>query len=88
MMQTQDTAALDALQPVVTITTTDSSLLLPALLVAGASVMLKRDKLSVRGLTAAQVAGMAAAQLVSVTDLTSSTALPFEEHAVLTGAGR
>ena len=79
MMQTQDTETLDALQRVVTITTADTGALLPALLVAGASVTLKRDKLSVRGLTAAEVAGIAAAQLASVTDLTSSTPTPFEE---------
>ncbi len=72
-MNTQGTERLDVGQPVVTITTTDTSLLLPALLVAGASVTLKRDKLAVRGLTAAQVAGIAAAQRALVTDLTSST---------------
>ena len=73
MMQTQDTATLDALQPVVTITTTDSSLLLPALLVAGASVTLQRDKLAVRGLTATEVANLAAEQAAPVTDLATST---------------
>ena len=76
MMQTQDTATLEALQPVVTITTADSSLLLPALLVAGASVTLKRDRLTVRGLTPAEVASLAAAQLAQVTDLTSTTPSP------------
>ena len=73
MMQTQDTETLDALRPVVTITTTDTSVLLPALLVAGASVTLKRDKLSVRGLTARQVANLAAEHVAPVTDLTTST---------------
>ena len=87
MTLTQDTEALDALEPVVTITTSDTRLLLPALLMAGASVTLRRDKLAVRGLTAAEVAGVAAAQLALVTDLTSSTTAPIgEQDAMLSGA--
>ena len=87
-MQTQNTQTLDDRQPVVTITTPETSLLLPALLVAGASVTLQRDKLLVRGLTAAEVAGIAAAQLAPVTDLKSSTPSPFEEDpAVVPDAG-
>lgn len=89
MMQTKDIETLDSRQPVVTITTTDTSMLLPALLGAGASVMLKRDKLAVRGLTTAEVARIAAAQLAFVTDLTSATSSPIEKRlAVLSGVGQ
>lgn len=63
---------VDGVRPVVTITTSDSGSLVPALLRAGASVSLKRNKLAVRGLSAAQVARRAAARLATVTDLTTS----------------
>jgi hypothetical protein len=72
-MQLEDTDTFEAVQPVVTITTPATSTLLPALLVAGASVMLQRDTLAVRGLTVSQVAALAAALLAPVTDLTTSS---------------
>ncbi len=92
-MQTRDgetsDEALDTVRPLVILTTTDTSLLLPALLVAGASVTLQRDQLAVRGLTAVEVAGIAAVHLALVTDLTSSTPSPFVGYpAVLSEACR
>ena len=76
MMQTQHKETLDAHQPVVTITTAEVSALMPALLVAVASVTLKCDQLTVRGLTAAQVANSARAAKSRTSILSGSLVRP------------
>jgi len=58
-----------AAQVFVRVTTTDAGSLLPALIRLGASIHIRRGELDVWGLSANQVARVAAAQLAAVTDL-------------------